>query len=122
MTRSEREHLEKRVVQHYNNIAQKEKKFTVNHFFAQNIPPQTIYSIIRKYEESDVIRDKARTGRPRKISNGQRTRLKKLVNHKTSIFVRQTGKKFNIHRRKFQRGLNTMGIHYRRKKRPPRYT
>jgi hypothetical protein len=33
MTRSEREYLKKRVVQHYINVANKQKKIMVNQFF-----------------------------------------------------------------------------------------
>ena len=35
MTRSEREYLAKRIVQHYVNIADRQKKITVNHFLQE---------------------------------------------------------------------------------------
>ena len=66
MTRSEREHLAKRIVQHYSNIAKKRKSITANHFLAGNIPRQTIYSIIRKYDDSGTVGDRLRCSRPRK--------------------------------------------------------
>ena len=122
MTRSDREHLAKRIVQHYVTVAKKQKNITVNHFLAENIPRQTIYNIIRKYDTSDVVGDRPRSGRPRKISSGERTRLKRLVNHKTGISLRRIAHKFNVHRRTIQRELNDMGIEYRKKKRAPRYT
>ena len=122
MTRSEREHLAKRIVQHYTNIAKKKKSITVNHFLAENIPRQTIYSIIRKYDDSGTVGDRPRYGRPRKMCSGQLTCLKRLVNHKTGISLRQIAKKFNVHRRTIQREFDDMGIRYRKKKRAPRYT
>lgn len=122
MTRSDREHLAKRIVQHYLTIAKKQKSITVNHFLAENIPRQTIYNIIRKYDSSGTIGDRARSGRPKKLLRGERTRLKRLVNHKTGISIRQIARKFAVHRRTIQRELNSMGIQYRKKKRAPRYT
>ncbi len=47
MTRSERESVQKRIVQFYVNIAGKKKNVTVNHFLKEKIPRQTIYSIIK---------------------------------------------------------------------------
>ncbi len=51
MTRSERESLQKRIVQFFVDIANENKSVTVNHFMKEKIPRQTIYSIIKKYEE-----------------------------------------------------------------------
>ena len=76
MTPSEREDLAKRIVQHYTNIAKKKKSITVNHFLAENIPRQTI---IRKYDDSGTVGERPRYGRPRKMSSGQLTCLKRLV-------------------------------------------
>ena len=78
MTRSEREYLAKRFVQHYMNIADHQKKITVNHFLQEQIPRPTIYRIIKKFEESAVIGDKPRSGRPDKLSKQQLTRFKTL--------------------------------------------
>ncbi|CAF3563035.1 unnamed protein product [Rotaria socialis] len=122
MPRSDKEQLVKRIVQHYRMVAKKKKNITVNHFLAENIPRQTIYRIIWKYDTCDTIGDKLRSGRPRKISTGQRTRLKRLVNHQTGISLRRITQKFHVHRRTIQRELIDMGIHYRKKKRAPRYT
>ena len=57
-----------------------------------------------------------------KISTGQRTRLKRLVNHQTGISLRRIAQKSNAHRRTIQRELIDMEIQYRKKKRAPRYT
>jgi transposase len=122
MTRSDREHLAKRVVQYYTNVANQQTALTVNHFLAEKVPRQTIYNIIRKYDASGIVGDKARSGRPRKISSGQRIRLKRLVNHQTGVSLRKIASKFGVHRRTIQRELKAMDIVYRKKKRAPRYT
>ena len=93
MPRSDREQLAKRVVQHYRTVAKKKKNITVNHFLAENIPRPTIYRIIWRYDTCGTIGDKPRSGRPRKISTGQRTRLKRLVNHHTGISLRRIAQK-----------------------------
>lgn len=122
MTRSEREYLAKRIVQHYVNIANHEKKITVNHFLQERIPRPTIYRIIKKYEESGTIGDKPRTGRPKKLSTQQLTRLKRLTDQKTGISLRQIAPKFNINISTISRQLKAMGITYRKRKRAPKYT
>ena len=116
MTRYDREHLAKRIVQHHTTIANRKKIVTVNHFVDENVPRQTIYNIILKYDTSDFVGDKPRSGRPRKISSGQRTRLKRLVNHHTGISLRKVARKFDVHRRTIQRELNRMEIQYCKKK------
>ena len=68
MARINREQLQKRLVQHYVNVANKQKQITVNHFVQEKIPRQAIYSIIRKYEESGYVGDKPRSGHPKKLS------------------------------------------------------
>ena len=88
MVRINREQLQKRVVQHYVNVANKQKQITVNRFVQEKIPRQNIYSTIRKYEESAYVGDKPRSSSPKKLSRGQLTRLKRLVNKRTGISLR----------------------------------
>jgi transposase len=71
MTRSERESLQKRIVQFFVNVVNEKKNVVVNHFMKEKIPRQTIYSIIKKYEESGHVGDKPRSGRPKKLCQGQ---------------------------------------------------
>ena len=110
----------KRIVQRARTVAKKKKNITDNHFLAENIPSQTIYRIIWKYDTCSTVGSRPRRGRPQKISTGQRTRLKRLVNHQTGISLRRIAGKFNVHRRTIQHELIDMGIHYRKKKRAPR--
>ena len=71
MARINREQLQKRLVQQYVNVTNKQKQVTVNHFVQEKIPRQIIYSIISKYEESGYVGDKPRSGRPKNLSRGQ---------------------------------------------------
>ena len=91
MTRCDREHLAKRIVQHYKTIAKQEKSIAVHHFMAKNMPRQTIYSVIQRYEISGIVGDRSRSDRPKNISTGQRTRLKRLANHHTGLSLRKIG-------------------------------
>jgi transposase len=122
MARLEREYLSKRIVQHYLNIADREKRITVNHFLKEKIPRSTIYDIIEKYEESGVVGDKPRTGRPKKLSVQQLIRLKHLTDQKTGISLRQIAPKFDVNISTISRQLKAMGITYRKRKRAPKYT
>ena len=94
MTRLQREELQRHVVQFYIDIAGKKKNVTVEHFLEEKVPRQTIYNIIKKYDEFGRIGDKPRSGRPKKLSQGELTRLKRLFNHKTGAFLRLLGQKF----------------------------
>ena len=122
MARINREQLQKRVVQHYVNVANKQKQITVNHFVQEKIPRQTIYSIIRKYEESGYVGDKPRSGRPKKLSRGQLTRLKRLVNKRTGISLRRLAPRFKVSYQTVSNHLKAMGIRYYKKQRAPKYT
>ncbi|CAF5186072.1 unnamed protein product [Rotaria magnacalcarata] len=122
MARINREQLQKQVVQHYINVAKKQKQVTVNHFLQEKIPRQTIYSIIRKYEESGYIGDKPRSGRPKKLSRGQLTRLKRLINKKTGISLRRLAPRFKVSYQTISNRLKAMGIKYYKKQRAPKYT
>ena len=52
------------------NIADRQKKITINHFLQKRIPRPIIYRIIKKFEEPGVIGDKPRSGRPDKLQVG----------------------------------------------------
>ena len=117
MTRSEKEYLlAKRIVQHYVNIADRQKKMTVNRFLQERIPRPTIYWIIKKFEEPAVIGDKPRSARPDKLSKQQSTRLKRLTDQKTGISLHKIAPKFDVDISAISRHLKAMGITYRKTK------
>ena len=122
MTRFERDCLKSRIVQHYINVANRQKKITVNHFLQEKVPLRTIYYIIKRYEESDTIVDKPRSGRPTKLTTGQLTRLKRLVNNKTGISLRWLSSKFKVSFKTISNQLKAMGIYYHKKRRAPTYS
>ena len=116
MTHFERDCLKSRIVQHYINVANRQKKITVNHFLQEKVPRRTIYYIIKRYEESDTIVDKPRSGRPKKLTTGQLTRLKRLVNNKTDISLRRLSSKFKVSFKTISNQLKAMGIDYHKKR------
>lgn len=122
MTKTEREYLQKRIVHYYVNIAGKNKSVTINHFVQEKIPRRTIYSIIKKYEDDGHVGDKPRSGRPKKLCQGELTRLKRLVNHKTGVSLRRLASKFRVGRQTIHNYLEGMNIKYYRKQRAPKYT
>ena len=112
MTGSERETLQKRIVQFHISYAKNKKNVTVNHFMKEKIPRQTIYSIIRKYEESGLIGDKPRSGRPKKLRQQRLDRMKQLVNHKTGFSLRLLARKFKVSHQTICNYLEEMNIKY----------
>ncbi len=93
----------------------KSKNVTVNHFFKEKIPRETIYSIIEKYEESDHVGEKPRSGRLKKLCRGRFTRLKRLVNHKTGVALRRLASKFRVSQQTIRTYLEEMNINYYKK-------
>ncbi|CAF3330246.1 unnamed protein product [Rotaria socialis] len=122
MTRSERDCLKSHIVQHYINVANKQKKITVNHFLQEKVPRRTIYYIIKRYDESGATVGKPRFGRPKKLTTGQLTRLKCLVNNKTGKSLRRLSSKFKVSYKTISHQLKAMGIYYHKNKRAPRYS
>ena len=74
-----------------------------------------MYSIIRKYEESGYVGDKPRSGRPKKLSRGQLTGLKRLVNKRTGISLRRLAPRFKVSYQTVSNHLKPMGISYYKK-------
>lgn len=112
MTRSEREHLKKRIVQYYVHIVNRSKKLTVNHFVQEQVPRRSIYRIIQVFEDTGTINDKPRSGRPKKLSAKQLKQMKLLTDQKTGISLRQIARKFDVNVSTISRQLNAMGIKY----------
>ena len=54
----EREALAARVVQFYNVVGGHNKKLTIKHFYEEGFFRQTIWSIIKKYEEFGTVKNK----------------------------------------------------------------
>ena len=63
-----------------------------------------------------------RSHRPKKLSRGQLTRLKRLVNKRTGISLRQLAPRFKVTYQTVSHHLKAMGIRYYKKQRAPKYT
>ncbi|CAF3226421.1 unnamed protein product [Rotaria socialis] len=122
MTKSERESLQKRIIQFYVNVANKKKNLTVNHFLKEEIPRRTIYNVITNYDECGHIGDKQRSGRPRKLNSKAINRLKNLANHHTGISLRVLASKCRVSHETIRAYLKDMNIKYYKKRRVPKYT
>ncbi|CAF3373497.1 unnamed protein product [Rotaria socialis] len=101
MTRINREHMQKRILQHYINITNKQNQITVKHFLQEKAPRQTIYSIINKYEDSGYVGDKPRSA---------------------GISLRRLAPQFKVSYQTISNHLKPMGTHYYKKQRAPKYT
>ena len=76
----------------------------------------------REYEESGYVGDKSRSGCSKKLSRGQLTRLKRLVNKRTGISLRRLAPRFKVTYQTVSNHLKAMGTKYYKKQRAPKYT
>ena len=74
------------------------------------------------FEESGVIGDKPGSGRPDKLSKQQLTRLERLTDQKTGIWLRKISPKFDVDISRISRHLKAIGITYRKRKWAAKYT
>ena len=122
MAKSERESLQKRIVQFYLSVANRKKNLTVNHFLNEKIPRRIIYNVITKYEECDHIGDKKRSGRSKEPSSKHISQLKNFSNHNTDISWRLLASKFRVSHEIIRAYLKDMNIKYYKKQRAQKYT
>ena len=78
--------------------------------------------MLKTYEDTKTVKDKDRSGRPKKLSRGSMTLLKRLVNHKTGVSLRRLGSKFKVSHVTIRNCLKEMNINYFKKKKAPKYT
>ena len=111
MTKAEREALQKRIVNYYNQHSGRSKAVVVKHFKEEGILPASVYYTLKKYEEFNCVGDLLRSGRPPKITN---KRLQKLVNNKDGISQKSLALNFSVHQTTISRVLkNKTNIRYR---------
>ena len=115
MTKAEREALQKRNVNYYNQHSGRSKAAVVNHFKEEGILPASVYYTLKKYEEFICVGDLMRSGRPRKITKKKVKRLQKLVNNKDGISQKSLALNFSVHQTTISRVLkNKTNIRYRK--------
>lgn len=123
MARGERELLQKRILQFYLNSVDRVKSKVVNHFKVEGVHRSTIYSIIKKYEESGCIGDQPRSGRPATVATKTNKRLiKRLFQNKDKISTRIAAARLNISRSSISRlKRRSSGIRSYVKEKAPKY-
>lgn len=93
---SKQEQLRKRVYEFYVNNKKYGKKFTYDHFTAENVPKTTIYRVIRGAENEYGHKRKHGSGRkPQIMTKRNIKRLKDMFDHKDGVSQRQAARKFN---------------------------
>jgi transposase len=107
-----RQFICEKIVQFYENNANKSKKLTVDHFVAQGEKAKTVYSILQRYNTYGDISFRPKSGRPRTVSTTATMRKvkNKLVNKNSSEreVARKLGlKKSTVHDMKSQMGIKT---------------
>ena len=123
MTRQEHEYTASRVVQYYENVADRNKIVTVRHFIEEGIPRRTIYNIIKRYEESHSIEFKKIPGRPAVLSSPEKViRVKRVFESDPCITVNQAAKKLKMSVANVSKiKVKKLGIRARTKKFAPKY-
>lgn len=116
---SKQEVLRKRIVQFFKTYESLGKKFTVDHFKAENVPVSTVYRILTSLK---IVR-KSGSGRPAKIMDKKRLRsLYNSFRNKDSISQRDAAAKFKCSQPHICKTLKKLGLICRRKTRAPEYS
>jgi hypothetical protein len=92
---SKQEDRRKRIYEFYLKNRSQGKKFTVNHFQAEDVPKRTMYDIIQRAENDSGHERVVGSGRvAKKINKNRIRRLKKMFDHHDGVSVRQAARKF----------------------------
>lgn len=119
---SKQESLRKRVYEFYLNNKDSGKKYTLDHFIAENIPESTIYDIIKRAENRSGHERVPGSGRTAQImTNKGLKRLERMFNNKDGVSQRQAARKFNCSQKHISKTLSTkLSISARKKIRIPK--
>ena len=92
---SQKEEIRKRIYKLYLINKPQGKKFTVDHFNAEQVPRSTIYDIIERAENDSGLKGVQGSGRGAKIMTPKVIkRLKIIFDHSDRVSMRQAGRKF----------------------------
>ncbi|CAF0962944.1 unnamed protein product [Rotaria magnacalcarata] len=94
----------------------------VKHFQVEGISRTTIYRIIKRYKSGVPCEDKPRKGRPPKLNQNQRQKLKESVENRVGVSQRKLALKFKVPKTCIQENLKKMGLKHYRRQRAPKYT
>lgn len=103
-------------------LGQRDKRDVVKHFLVENIPRQTIYNTISRWEKGLPCEDKPRSGRPSNLSSEDLKKLKKSTENRVGVSQRKLAKKFSVSQMCISRTLKKLDLKYRKRQRAPKYT
>lgn len=120
----ERALLRKRVYNYYDTHKELRKIGTVSHFKDENIPTQTIYSILQRYDKNLPPERKTGSGcKAKKITFSRLNQIKSFFDGHDSVSIRCAARKFNVSKSYLHRTLkHKTSIKYRKKKKIPKRT
>ena len=105
MTREETETFEQRIYNFYYDSARKCVKTMINYFKKQNVPQSTIYYVLKKYLQYEIIKDLSQSGRPLKLSRKNLNKIVKSINNRCGLSQRQIARRFKVHYSTISRNL-----------------
>ena len=111
-----------------NNKSKDRKNETYHHFknFKHNGHPiytkSSLYELMKKLDLRGTLDRKSGSGRPQKLNESDKKKLKKIVNHKTGKSQRKIATKFKVSHPTISRNLKKMNVFYRKRKRAPKQT
>ena len=103
-------------------IPQMKKSDIVKHFTKEGIARRTVYNAIDRLATNQPTKDKKRSGRPNIWTAANKTKLKRLSDHRTGVSQTRLGQKFGVHRSTIGRQLAKMKISYRKRQITPKYS
>ena len=83
--------IARQILTYHISCANSVSKITVCHFVKQEIPRQTIYDVLKSYDERKTTNFLSKSGRPLRLSNEELQALVKSVNNKSGISQRRLG-------------------------------
>ena len=122
LIRQEHEEIARQIFTYHISCATSVSKITVCHFVKQGIPHQTIYNVLKRYDERKIINFLPKSGRPSRLSNKDIQAPVKRVNNKTGISQRRLARRFGVHQSTISRTLkNKTTVKIYTRKSAPKY-
>jgi transposase len=123
MSRSDNESFAARVAHYFENRCGRSKKLTVRHFVEEGKSKSTIYTILKRYEETGQVKFKLIPGRPPIESSPKKVKkVEKVFTKSPSVSVRAAARKLNFKRSTVSDiKVHKLGITARTKIKAPKY-
>lgn len=102
---------------------EKGKNFTVKHFLQEGVARSTIYSLLKKLEDTqELVRKPGSGGHNKKLTNAQRASICRWLSNKRGVSLRQEAKKYKVSEKTMRNVLNERGLKCRKRIKAPQYT